>query len=156
MSGGAASGPHSTAIAQADRDRKSDAASTAGRAAARAIARWHGVTHAEEVDTLNAQIAELDEESDKESAKEYAIIQARFKALAADYNAKGAMRANEDLDFACAICFENKQIGTLRILPCGHGFCYRCTDAVIAAAGSAQATCPNCRAPVTDVIIPRF
>ena len=140
-------------MAQRARERLSRAASTAGRAAQRAIARYDAVTDADEVDILYAQIKALDEESDEESAKEYAIIEARFKALAADYNAKRAMRANEELDFACAICFENRKMDTLRIFPCGHGFCAGCTDAVVA---STQPTCPNCREAFASVITARF
>ena len=144
-------------IAQAERDRASRAASTAGRAAQRAITRYDGVTDEHEVDLLYAQIKALDDESDEDSAKEYAIIQARFSRLAAEHNAKAAETSNDELEFACAICFENRGMVALRILaPCGHGFCFHCTDAHIAAAGAPAATCPNCRAPITSVITARF
>jgi hypothetical protein len=145
-------------VAQRKRQRMSRAASSAGKAAARAIKRWHGVTDDDEVDMLETQIDELDIESDEESAKEYAIIQARFEALTAEYNAKATAKANAELTFACAICFENKQIGTLRMLPCGHGFCSDCVDKHMAAAADADdgPVCPNCRAPITSVITARF
>jgi rubrerythrin len=145
-------------LAKRARERASLAASTAGRAAQRCIDRHNTVTEYDEVDTLNAQIAELDEESDEDSAKEYAIIQARFKAIAAEYKAKATEQANAELTFACAICFENKQMDTLRILPCGHGFCTDCVNAHMAAAvdDDDRPVCPNCRAVITSVITPRF
>jgi len=174
MSGGAASGPRTkrTAIghiqlsmspdrilAKRARDRMSLAASTAGRAAVRAIARWNGVTDDDEVDTLKAQIAELDDESDEDSAAEYAIIQSRFEALAAEYNVKATEQANAELKFACAICFENRDMHTLRIVaPCGHGFCLECAETHMGVAAAAQAdpVCPNCRGPMTSVLTARF
>jgi hypothetical protein len=171
MSGGAASGsrPKRTVdhgqppmsadriVAKRVRDRMSNAARRAARAAQRAIARYNAVTDYDEVDTLNAQISELDEESDEDSAKEYAIIQARFKALAAEHNAKTTEKANAELTFACAICFENKQMDTVRILPCGHGFCSDCIDKHMSAAAAEDGpVCPNCRAPITSVITGRF
>jgi hypothetical protein len=145
-------------LAKRARERASLKASTAARAAERAIARYNAVTDYDEVDTLNGQISDLDGESDEDSAKEYAIIQARFRALAAEFNAKATEKANAELNFACAICFENKQIGTLRILPCGHGFCSDCVDKHMAAAANADdgPVCPNCRAPITNVITARF
>jgi hypothetical protein len=172
MSGGAASGTRSKRtvhhgqpplspsriVAKRARVRASLAASTSGRAAQRAIARYNAVTDYDEVDTLNAQIEELDEESDEDSVKEYATIQARFKALAAEFNAKATEKANAELTFACAICFEKKQIDTLRILPCGHGFCRDCVNDHMAAAANADdgPVCPNCREPIPSVIIARF
>jgi hypothetical protein len=145
-------------VAKRARERASLAASTAGRDAQRAIARYNAVTDYDEVDTLNAQIEELDEESDEDSAKEYAIIQARFKTLAAEFNSKATEKANAELNFACAICFENREMDTVRILPCGHGFCSDCVNAHMAAAAAADdgPVCPNCRAPITSVITARF
>jgi len=170
MSGGAASGPRLkqsaqrhivplASIAKKARMDKSLAASTAGRAAVRAIARWNGVTDDDEVDTLKAQIAELDDESDEDSAAEYAIIQSRFEALAAEYNVKATEQANAELKFACAICFENRDMHDLRIVaPCGHGFCRECieTHMGVAAAAQADPVCPNCRGPMTSVLTARF
>ena len=144
-------------LAKRARERASLAASTAGRAAQRAIGRYNAVTDYDEVDSLNAQIEQLDEESDEDSVKEYAVIQARFKALAAEFNAKATEKANAELNFACAICFENQQIHTLRILPCGHGFCADCVNAHMAAAATDDGpVCPNCREPIPSVIIARF
>ena len=150
--------PADRAITKKARMDKSLAACTAGRAAQRAIGRFHGVTDHDEIDTLYAQIKQLDDESDEDSAKEYAIIQARFKALAAEHNAKATDRANASLNFACAICFENREMDTLRILPCGHGFCSDCIDKHMAAVVDADdgPVCPNCRAPIASVITPFF
>jgi hypothetical protein len=107
---------------------------------------------------LETQIDELDIESDEESAKEYAIIQARFKALAAEFNAKATEKANAELTFACAICFEKREVDTLRILPCGHGFCRDCVNAHMGAPANADdgPVCPKCREPIASVIIARL
>jgi len=151
--------PPPSPIAKTARERKSIAARQAGRAAQRAINRTNAVLDADEVDTLQAQIDELDELSDEDSAKEYAIIKARFAALAGEHNSKIATEANKDLSFTCAICFDDCSIFActgLRILtPCGHGFCagciatHMCDDAPIS-------ICPNCRMPITSVMPPFF
>ena len=170
MSGGAATGsrpkrtlergpPPMSAermLAKRARERMSHAARRAVRAAQRATARLSGLDNHDEVDTLEAQIDELDSESDDDSAKEYAIIQARLEALAAEHNAKAAEQANVERIFTCAICFENKQIDILRILPCGHGFCSDCVNAHMAAPADDGPGCPTCRAPITSVISSRF
>ena len=83
----------------------------------------------------------------------------RFNALATEDNDKATEKANAELNFACAICFENREMDTLRILtPCGHGFCSGCVNAhmkAVDARGRGQ-DCPICRGPITKVITARF
>ena len=149
-------------VAKRARERARNAARRDVRAAQRAIGRFNAVTDYDEIDTLNAQIEELDEESDEDSVKEYAVIQARCKALAAEFNAKATEKANAEanaeLIFACAICFEKREVDTLRILPCGHGFCSDCVNAHMSAAANAPdgPVCPKCRDPIANVIIARL
>jgi hypothetical protein len=145
-------------VVQRARERASNAARRDVRAAQRAIGRYNAVTDYNEIDTLNAQIEQLDEESDEDSVKEYATIQARSKALAAEFNAKATEKANAELTFACAICFEKREVDTLRILPCGHGFCTDCVNAHMSAAANADdgPVCPKCREPIASVIIARL
>jgi rubrerythrin len=145
------------AIAKAARTRKSLEAHTAGDAAQRAINRHKARYHDDEVATLKAQIEQLDELDDEDSAKEYAIIKARFDSLAAGLNSKAANEANEDLSFTCPLCFEAcKLSAAARILaPCGHGLCSACLDAHVARNGF-LGPCPSCRAPVASVVTPYF
>jgi rubrerythrin len=144
-------------LAKRARERMSRDARRAVRAAQRASARHNDLDDDDEIDTLNAQIDELDDESDDDSAKEYAIIQARLEALAAEFNAKATEKANAKLTFACAICFEEQQVDTLRILPCGHGFCADCVNAHMAAATADDGpVCPKCREPIASVITARL
>jgi len=144
-------------LAKRARERMSRDARRAVRAAQRATARLSGLDGDDEVDTLETQLDELDDESDDDSAKEYAIIQARLEALAAELNARATEQANAKLTFACAICFEEKQVDTLRILPCGHGFCSHCVDAHMAAATADDGpVCPKCREPIASVITARL
>ncbi|KAJ3127197.1 hypothetical protein HK098_006649 [Nowakowskiella sp. JEL0407] len=47
-------------------------------------------------------------------------------------------------NFDCPICLEDSVKGELGIIPCGHLYCWMCTDAVV----KIQRACPTCRAPV--------
>jgi hypothetical protein len=91
--------PYSRALAQAARDRKSTAARETGRAVQRAVDRHNAVSDGDEFDLLHEQLDALDELSDEDSAQEYAIIQARFGALAARQNSKAALEANKEFRF---------------------------------------------------------
>ena len=142
-----------------DKSTTKNAARRALRAARRADGRFQAVDEDDEVDKLEEQLNDLDYESDLDTTEEYDIIKNRCRRIQVQYNGLAAVDANKELSFACAVCFDNCNITCLRIItPCGHGFCYECTDKLVAAAellgapNPAQACCPTCRGPIASVI----
>ena len=51
----------------------------------------------------------------------------------------------------CNICFENYNDSTVKpfsITPCGHTFCEKCLDNLLAYANISQPKCPKCRVQI--------
>ena len=144
-----------------DKSTAKNAAHRALRAAARANARMEAVSDNEsnEIETLKGQLDDLDYGSDLDTTEEYNIIKNRCTRVKVHCNRMAAVESNKTITFACAVCFDNCEIVSLRIItPFGHGFCEQCTDKVQAAAArprspeAPEAGCPTCRGPIASVI----
>ena len=143
---------------------KADAARAALRAATRANARLEAVTETEddEIKTLEGQLDALDYESDLDNTEEFVIIKNRCRRLQVQCNQAASEEGNKALSFSCSVCFDNCEMAALRIItPCGHGFCFECTDGLEAAkvqrkAEEADPGCPTCRGPMGAVLKTHF
>ena len=137
---------------------KAEAARAALRGAARAHARLQAVAEEDEIKTLEGQLDALDYESDLDHTDEFVIIKNRCRRLQEQCNQAASEEGNKALSFSCSVCFDNCEMAALRIItPCGHGFCFECTDGLEAAAGKRKAGeadpgCPTCRGVVGAVV----
>ena len=137
---------------------KAEAARAALRGAARAQARLQAVAEEDEIKTLEGQLDALDYESDLDHTDEFVIIKNRCRRLEEQCNRAASEEGNKALSFSCSVCFDNCEMAALRIItPCGHGFCFECTDGLEAAAGKrkpeeADPGCPTCRGVVGAVL----
>ena len=137
---------------------KAEGARAALRAATRANARLQPVGEDDEIETLEGQLDALDYESDLDHTEEYDIIKNRCRRLQQQCNRAASEEGNKALSFSCSVCFDNCEMAALRIItPCGHGFCFECTDGLEAAAGKRKAEevdpgCPTCRGPMGAVL----
>jgi hypothetical protein len=130
------------------------------RVALRAAERAAWVNHVYEVDKLKEQVDTIYNDPDVRTHEEVdQIIQQLNQKTAKDLRA-ATYKANATETFSCGICLSTQKLGELRlIVPCGHGFCDKCTAKLQENITRAHAHeekdipgCPNCRKKIDSVL----
>ncbi|KAI9335123.1 SNF2 family N-terminal domain-containing protein [Obelidium mucronatum] len=91
--------------------------------------------------TLDARIEKLKEDI-IELKNQIAPIQAQFNYFENFVNSYLSPTGNK---VECNICLDDDVRSDIGIVPCGHAFCWPCTEEVV----KSQGKCPNCRAAIS-------
>ncbi|KAJ3025475.1 UNVERIFIED_CONTAM: DNA helicase rad5, partial [Siphonaria sp. JEL0065] len=91
--------------------------------------------------TLDARIESL-RNNIRDLKDEIAPIQAQFNYFENFVNSYLSPNGNK---VECNICLDEDVQSEIGIVPCGHAFCWPCTEEVV----KSQGKCPNCRASIT-------